>query len=146
MGPHVAGKTSTVRSLLGKQFRPDQPSTVGANVSYVLTSDTVDCIYTCDWEMSKFNQYIEILSARCNHELKLNMIKVLKEAQDLSENAAYDSAGLKVLQNESMPKDKTRIIIYDLGGQEIYYNIQFLFLASYDVIFLMPQLVLTNLW
>ena len=64
------------------------------------------------------------------------MIEILRKTQNLSENVAYNSAGLKVLHNETKPKGKTRIIIYDLGGQEIYYDIQFLFLASHDVIFL----------
>ena len=71
LGPHGAGKTSTVRSLLGKQFQPNQPSTVGADISYVLTSDTVDCIYTCDWEMNEFHEYMQELTTRCDHELKL---------------------------------------------------------------------------
>ena len=136
LGPHGAGKTSTVRSLLGKQFRPDQRSTVGADISYVSTSDTVDCIYTCDWEVHEFHEYMEELATRCDHELKLKMIEILRKTQNLSENVAYNSAGLKVLHNEAKPKGKTRIIIYDLGGQEIYYDIQFLFLASHDVIFL----------
>ena len=139
LGPHGAGKTSTVHSLLGKEFQPHQPSTVGANVSYVSTTDTVNCMYTCDWELNKFHGYMEELTTQCNHELRQKMVKTietLKRTQGVSEDTVYDSAGMKVLQNKAVPKGKTRIIIYDIGGQEIYYDIQFLFLPSHDVIFL----------
>ena len=63
----------------------------------------------------------------------MKTIEILKKTQRFSEDTVYDSAGMKVLQNKAVPKGKTRIIIYDIGGQEIYYDIQFLFLASHDV-------------
>ena len=139
LGPHGAGKTSTVHSLLGKEFQPHQPSTVGTDISYVSTTDTVNCMYACDWELNEFQRYMEELSTKCAHELKVKMMKtieILKHAQRFPKHTVYDSAGMKVLQNEAAPKGKTRIIIYDIGGQEIYYDIQFLFLASHDLIFL----------
>ena len=44
LGPEGAGKTSTVHSLVGKEFQPEQPSTVGA----ALNSCTIDRIIVND--------------------------------------------------------------------------------------------------
>ena len=41
-----------------------------------------------------------------------------------------------MLQSKVTPDGNIRIVIYDLGGQEIYYEVHYLFLASFDVVFL----------
>ena len=44
--------------------------------------------------------------------------------------------GQKLLQSETIIDDNIRTVIYDLGGQEIYYEFHYLFLVSHDVVFL----------
>ena len=39
-------------------------------------------------------------------------------------------------QNEAIPQVKLKVVIYDIGKQEMYHDIEFLFLASRDIIFL----------
>ena len=51
-------------------------------------------------------------------------------------NKISASMGLELLQSKTTIDDNIQIVIYDLGGQEIYYEFHYLFLASYDVVFL----------
>ena len=44
--------------------------------------------------------------------------------------------GQELLQSKTIIDDNIRIVIYDLGGQEIYYELQYLFLVSHDIVFL----------
>ena len=136
LGPCGAGKTSTVHSLLDKNYQPHQPSTVGADISCTSTADTIDCLYTCEWELKEMFKYIEELAAQYSEiKIKRERRKQLEGIlKDLEDDAAYESA--EVQQNEAMPEAKLKIVIYDIGRQEIYYDMQFLFLASQDTILL----------
>ena len=137
LGPHHSGKTATVYSLLGKDFQPPQSSTVGADVSCTSTKDTIDRLYTCEWELSELLEYMKELAIHHDSELKREKLKMLEEVLKEAQDVLVDPVkGLKVLENNAIPKAKLKIVIYDIGRQEIYYDIQFLFLASQDVILL----------
>lgn len=127
LGAEGAGKTCTVHSLLGKRFQPDQPSTVGADIH----TSKVDRICFYDWKEREFQDDLREISIHYKHE----MIKVSSKVSK-SQRLVSESAGREVLQNTETPAGTTRIVIYDLGGQEIYYEVQFLFLASLDIVFL----------
>ena len=125
LGPSGSGKTSTVYSLLG------------ADVSCTSTEDTIDRLYACEWELSELLEYIKELVTHHDNELKREKIKLLEETLKEVQDVLKDPAGgLKVIENEAIPEAKLKIVIYDIGRQEIYYDIQFLFLASQDVILL----------
>ena len=57
LGAEEAGKTSTVYSLLGKEFHSKQPSTVGA----ALNSCTVDRIYATHWKQNELHYQLDQL-------------------------------------------------------------------------------------
>ena len=133
LGPHGAGKTATVRSLLGKDIQPHQPSAVSADISGTSTIDTIDCLYACEWELIELPKYIQELAAHHDIKREKQLEEILKETQ---EDAAYESSGLKVQQNEAIPEAKLKMVIYDIGRQEMHYDIEFLFLASQDIILL----------
>ena len=153
LGAEGAGKTSTIRSLLDLEFQPDQPSTVGADTHTVMCNTfTAGRIFVCNWKTREFQHHLNDLSNRHKHEIKENMTKTLAKKSDAkklelttqkeqqSKGKEYDevdtSAGLEVLKSEVTPDGKIRIVIYDLGGQEVYYEVHYLFLASHDVVFL----------
>ena len=141
LGPAEAGKTSTVLSLLGKDFQPDQPSTVGADThrADIFTVDRI-CVY--NWRTTEFQHYLNEVFTHYIHEMKEEITQVLSKRSLSSEghkeyNKVSESAGLEVLQSEAhMPGSNIKVVIYDLGGQEIYYEVHYLFLASHDVVFL----------
>ena len=141
LGPEGAGKTSTVLSLLGEDFQPHQPSTVGAEThkAGICNSFTVDRICVYNWKTTEFQFHLEEISTNYKHEMKQEMTKVLSNRTESHKeyNKVSESAGLEVLQSEvQFPDSNVRVVIYDLGGQEIYYEVHYLFLASHDVIFL----------
>ena len=143
------------------EFQPDQPSTIGADAHTVICNTfTADRIFVCNWKTREFQHHLNDLFIRHKHEMKEKMTETLtteplktnrpeskklestiassKEQQ--SKGKEYDevsrSAGLEVLNSEVTPDGKIRIVIYDLGGQEVYYEVHYLFLASHDVVFL----------
>ena len=131
LGAEGAGKTSTVDFLLNKPFNPKQQSTVGAETQQVVKNDmTVDRFHASShsWKPLKIQEQQKEVDKHYEHEIKAfmnqsNAVLLNKTAEEKSEP----------LQNQDIP---IRIAIFDLGGQEIYYELQFLFLASLDVVFL----------
>ena len=153
LGAEGAGKTCTVHSLLDKEFQPHQPSTVGADThtADICNTFTADRILVCNWKTREFQHHLDDISVRHKHEMKQNITKtlrtqplqhdeVLESTRQQSKGKEYNevsrSAGLQVLRHKATPDGSIRIIIYDLGGQEVYYEVHYLFLASYDVVFL----------
>ena len=154
LGAEGAGKTSTICSLLDMEFQPDLPSTVGADSHTVdiCNTFTADRVFVCNWKTREFQHHLNSLSICYKHEMKEDMTKTLTKISDSksfesirlkeqqSKGKEYDevsrSAGLEVLKYEVTPDGKIRIVIYDLGGQEVYYEVHYLFLASHDVVFL----------
>ena len=144
LGAEGAGKTSTVQSLLDKKFQPHQPSTIGADThtADICNTFTADRVFVCNWRPIEFQHHLDEISVHYKHELKQEMTKTLRtKHKDLfvtskKYNEVSESAGLEVLQNKDTPGDKVRLVIYDLGGQEIYYEVHYLFLASHDIVFL----------
>ena len=145
LGAEGAGKTSTVYSLLGKEFQSKQPSTVGA----ALNSCTVDRIYATDWKQNELHYQLDQLPKQFNCEIK-SIISTM-ETETIHENeetfSQEDSQAesvpdelvakvQKIFINEEVHNGDVKVVILDLGGQEIYYEIHFLFLSQEDVVFL----------
>ena len=142
VGPEGAGKTSTVSSLLNKLFQPNQPTTIGAD----LNKCTVDRILASQWKETNVEEHVEGVTNQYNCEMKACMSQVsrcdsIKLPLKAKPRQSYDHMTLvrakKVIESKSFGgTSDTKIIIYDLGGQEIYQIFRCLFLASEDVVFL----------
>ena len=134
LGAEGAGKTSTVHSLIGKDFQPHQPSTVGA---YISNTCTVDRYYVTDWKLKEFQEHLKDIPIRYKHELREAMVEPTdSQSNQVSLNDVDMTAVQDIMQNTMVPDGKIRLVIFDLGGQEVFYEIHFLFLASCDVVFL----------
>lgn len=138
LGPEGAGKTSTVGSLLGKQFQSNQPTTIGVD----LNKCTVDRILATKWKETNIREHLEGVTNQYNCEMKACMNQVSRTFEfPLQSKPSYDHANLvkakKVIESKSVGgSGNTKVIIYDLGGQEIYQIFRCLFLASEDIVFL----------
>ena len=145
LGAEGAGKTSTVHSLLDMEFQPHQPSTIGADThsADICNTFSVDRAFVCNWRTREFQHHLDEISVHYKHEMKQNMTETLStiplesaSLQNKQYKKVVKSTGLEMLQSKVTPDGNIRIAIYDLGGQEIYYEVHYLFLASYDVVFL----------
>ena len=145
LGAEGAGKTSTVHSLLDMDFQPHHPSTVGADThtADICNTFSVDRTFVCSWRTRELQHHLDEISVHYKHEMKQNMTKTLStiplestSLQNKQYKKVLKSTGSEMLQSEVTPDGNVRIVIYDLGGQEIYYEVHYLFLASYDVVFL----------
>ena len=159
VGAEGAGKSSTAHSLLGKKFQPQQPSTVGAAVN----TCTADRFFATKWKQIALEHQLEQLPKQFKHELKVCMSQLPTEKPASGEyfkeeKVACTMQSEKQAQPEYHPEEKipdelvtkvqevvdtkeihdgdVQIIILDLGGQEVYYHVHFLFLAQEDVVFL----------
>ena len=154
LGPEGAGKTSTVHSLLSKKFQRHQPSTVGADIN----TCTADRFFTTKWKQIEIQHQLENLPMQFKSDLKSFMQKISDNASEQSPKESVVSIEKEMLPQEHFQEaeipheiaakvqevadtteihdDEVQITILDLGGQEIYYHIHFLFLAQEDVVFI----------
>ena len=134
LGAEGAGKTSTVKSLVGKDFQPHQPSTIGADIS---NTCTVDRYCVIDWKLKELQEHLKDIPIQYKHELQQVMIEPTDSEPSQEALKQVDTTTLQDIMQNTMELDgKIRIVIYDLGGQEVFYEIHFLFLASCDVVFI----------
>ena len=143
LGAEGAGKTSTVDSLLGKPFKPNQPSTVGAQTHQVETNNlTVGRVFVSNWNEKELQDQLKevVIHHKCEVQNAMNETldnsKASSEEKDQEITPAEITKAKEIFENKEVPDGDVRIVIYDLGGQEIYYELQFLFLASHDVVFI----------
>ena len=156
VGAEGAGKTSTAHSLLGKDFEPQQPSTVGAAVN----TCTADRFFATKWKQITLDHQLKQLPNQFKQELKSCMSKMSTEEAELPRPEEVGSSiqpeintqpefippgkipeelvakVQEVVKTQEIHDGDVQIIILDLGGQEIYYHVHFLFLAQEDVVFL----------
>jgi len=134
---------------LDKAFQPQQPSTVGAAVN----TCTADRIFATKWKQVALDHRLQQIPKQFNQELKFCMSKLTKEPENAASSqeemgAVPMNAPEEMIPDELVTKIQevvdtqevhdggVQIIILDLGGQEIYYHVHFLFLAQEDVVFL----------
>ena len=134
LGAEGSGKTSTTHSLLGKDFNPQQPSTMGADVS---NTCTVDRYCVTDWTLKELYEHLKDIPIHYKHELREAIVEPTDSEPNQENLKDVDMIAAKdIILNKAVPDGKIRIVVDDLGGQEVFYEIQFLFLASYDIVFL----------
>ncbi|XP_065884558.1 uncharacterized protein [Dysidea avara] len=142
MGAEGAGKTSTVGSFLGKQFQEDQPPTSGAE----LNSCTIERIFTSKWRQSEIKDQLEKLPRNFRSGMKTYISTISKNTPVHVDNQVAATGTQEeipkevvarvqeVLDTKDVSDGDIRVVILDLGGQEIYYEIHFMFLAPEDVV------------
>ena len=141
LGAEGAGKTSSVQSLLNKKFNENQTSTVGANISCCLT----DQIFVSKWQQIEIAAQLENLPKIHKSNVKKMIPKMspkidskLVGSQKVEEVVPPQVAAhvQEVVNAEEVSDGDVRIVILDLGGQEIYYEVHFMFLAPEDIVLL----------
>ena len=136
LGPEGAGKTSTINSLLNLPFQPNQESTVGAAVN------------SCIIEKQLSSRWIKVSASRRRTEIpKLYKSEVKTFMSVISNEPTFTvtpgppepisqkliSEVKEAVTSEDTKDNAIKIIIFDIGGQEVYYEIHFLFLATEDI-------------
>ena len=142
LGAEGAGKTSSVGSLLDKKFNNDEASTVGASLKSCLT----DRIFVSKWQQILMAEQLDKLPALHKSNVKHMMSKMsskvdseLHSSSDKAEEVVPDLVAAhveEVVNAKEVSDGDVRIVILDLGGQEIYYEVHFLFLAPEDIVLL----------
>ena len=142
LGAEGAGKTSSVGSLLDKQFNDDEISTVGASVQSCLT----DRIFVSRWQQILMTEQLKNLPELHKSSVKDLMPQMsskvdseLHSSSDKAEEVVPDLVAAhveEVVNAKEVSDGDVRIVILDLGGQEIYYEVHFLFLAPEDIVLL----------
>ena len=139
LGPEGSGKTSSVHALLDKQFYWDQVSTVGVDINHCLT----DRIFASKWRQNQLEDQLNYLGNLHKMNAKKAMLKLSRVDNESLSNEAEEIVPdvfvphiEEVIDTKVVSDDDIRIVIHDLGGQEIYYEAHFLFLAPEDIVLL----------
>ena len=139
MGAEGAGKTSTVGSLLDKQFQKNQESTIGVAVNHCV----IDRILVSRWKQLQMELQSKELPKLYKTEIKERISEITKSLGDKQIPASIQQDEVpeevvtkvkEVVEAKEVSSGDVRIIILDLGGQEIYYEVHFMFLAPEDVV------------
>ena len=142
LGAEGAGKTSSVESLLDKQFTENQASTVGANINCCLT----DRLFVSSWKQIEIAEQLANLPKLHKSNVKKTMPKMSTKVDSELSSSSHTAEEIipdvvaahveEVVNAKEVSDGDVRIVILDLGGQEIYYEIHFLFLAPEDIVLL----------
>ena len=139
LGPELAGKTTSVYTLLNLPFQSNQESTVGASIN----SCSVDThLASSKWKKITATFQVAEISKQYKREVKAAMSSVPVKpvmpiiVKPVPQNVMNEVEAL-ITSKEDIPQEgHIRIVIYDIGGQEVYYDVHFLFLAIEDVVLL----------
>ena len=139
LGAEAAGKTCTIDTLFDQPFQPDQPTTVGASVSKCKVH--VDRHLGYQWEKVTASFRILQIPKQRNSELKVAMSLLSIEPSLPSASTEPIPPQLvkeviDTISSEDIQDQEVRSVIFDIGGQEVYYEIKFLFLSDEDVVML----------
>ena len=139
MGAEGAGKSSTIGTLFNEKFDPDKKSTIGAAIN----TCTVDHHMTTGWQkIPNTSVLVKKLTKQHQHEIRAEMNSTsFKHAFFPRDKRIPQEVLVKEIENVfkvtlldgEITDDDTRITVFDLGGQEVYYEIHYLFLAIEDV-------------
>ena len=161
LGAEGAGKTSSINTLLNLPFQPNQESTVGASVNkctvdmHYATSKWKKITATFQiTEIPKrykkeINAAVKLAKSdpvkpdavnpnavnpdAVNPDL-VNLGSINPVPQKPISQKVIDEVKEIIASKEEIPQDgHIRIVVFDIGGQEVYYDVHFLFLAIEDV-------------
>ncbi|XP_065905734.1 uncharacterized protein [Dysidea avara] len=136
LGAEGAGKTSTINTLMGEEFQPNQKTTVGASIS---SCKVARSMATSKWQKITATARVAEIPRQRRGEMKaqIALISLDPTPQSAPVKPEVHQKAVKdlkeIMATQDIKKDETRIIVFDIGGQEVYYEIHFLFLAVEDV-------------
>jgi len=136
LGAEGAGKTTTVGTLFGEKFQPDQETTIGASIN---AGKITRSMASSKWQRIKAIARVAQIPVQRKGEIKAQMalfsLQVTSQSEPVS--PAIKQKAVKevkeILATEDVKEDEAKIIVFDIGGQEVYYDIHFLFLAVEDI-------------
>ena len=136
LGAEGAGKTSSVNTLLSLPFQPNQPSTIGASVN----SCSVDThLASSKWQKITALYRVAEIPKQYRREVKAAMSSVPVNpvapgpVKPVPQEVINEVKAVIANKEEIPPDGHIRIVIFDIGGQEVYYDVHFLFIAIEDV-------------
>ena len=136
LGAEGAGKTSSVNTLLNLPFQPNQASTIGTSVN----SCSVDThLASSKWQKITAMYRVTEIPKQYRRELQaaISSVSVNPVApapvKPFPQKVIDEMKALIANKEEIPPDGHIRIVIFDIGGQEVYYDVHFLFLAIEDV-------------
>ena len=135
LGAESAGKTSSINTLLNLPFDPDQASTIGTSIN----SCSVDThLASSKWQKITALYRVTEIHKQYKREVKAAMSSVpvnpIAAPVKPVPQVVIDEVKAVIASKEEIPPDgNIRIVIFDIGGQEVYYDVHFLFLAIEDV-------------
>ena len=160
MGAEGAGKSSTLGTLFNEKFDPDKKSTIGAAVNTctidhhmaagwqkisnpsVLLKKLHQQEIRTEMKFASTEDTSRKLTEQYQHKIRAEMISAsIKSASNLpqiNEVPQNVIAEVKEMFKETasdvtITDGDVRIMVFDLGGQEVYYEIYYLFLAIEDI-------------
>ena len=136
LGAEGAGKTTSINTLLNLPFKRNQQSTIGASVN----SCSVDMhLASSKWQKITASFRVTEIPKQYKREVKAAMASIpVKPVVPVpvkpTPQEIIDEVKAVIASEEEIPQDgHIRIVIFDIGGQEVYYDVHFLFLAIEDV-------------
>ena len=120
--------------MLNLPFQPNQESTVGASVN----SCSVDThLASSKWQKITAAFRVTEIPKQHKREVKAAMSSIVKPKTAVPVKPIpleVINEVQEVIASKDIPEDgHIRIVIFDIGGQEVYYDVHFLFLAIEDV-------------
>ena len=137
VGAEGAGKTSTIDTLFNLPFQPDQQTTIGASVNECKVN--VDRhLGSAKWEKVTASVRILEIPKQRRREIKASMSLVSVEPYLPTTQIPPELVQevVDTVNSEDIKDGEIKSVIFDIGGQEIYYEIKFLFLAKEDIVML----------
>ena len=163
MGAEGAGKSSTLGTLFNEKFDPDKKSTVGAAVNtctvdhhmaagWKKISDTSALLkkltqqrqqeIRAEMKSASTEDTSRKLTEQHQHKIRAERISAsiksasnLPQVNEVPQNVIAEVKDMfkETASDETITDGGVRIMVFDLGGQEVYYEIHYLFLAIEDI-------------
>ncbi|GBG24034.1 Leucine-rich repeat serine/threonine-protein kinase 2 [Hondaea fermentalgiana] len=152
VGKGAAGKTSTIRTLLGQPYNPDHDSTIGVDLKLMRTRDWEERKHVGGADLGEqFAKYKYRQQDVAKDPSRHSSNDVVSPPQSLGNKSTSTSASmasfgdkeiakavstplrLHIKQQADKPDEEISFTIWDYGGQEVFYALHHLFLTQYGI-------------
>lgn len=138
LGPEGGGKTSTINTLFNEPFQSDQETTVGASVSRCKVDRHFGSM-NVHWQKVTVSFCLQKIPRQLKSELKQATMTFLSAEHSfrtaLTKPIPQEvvKEAIDTVNSEDIQDGESRCVVFDISGQEIYYEIKYLFLAEEDI-------------
>ncbi|GBG24001.1 Leucine-rich repeat serine/threonine-protein kinase 1 [Hondaea fermentalgiana] len=151
VGKGAAGKTSTIRTLLGQPYNSDHDSTIGVELKLMRTRDWKERKQLGDADLgeqfAKYKFRRQDVAEGILQHLSKDDLKPPKSSRKSTSSrgskASFDKREiakavstplrLHIKKQADKPDEEISFTIWDYGGQEVFYALHHLFLTQYGV-------------